>query len=85
MKLEKTVVLGTEYDDELRDALRDVLIEMGGNVQGSEWTMGGSQELDSAAVRFGEELIIVESETYVGLSITGPEDLVNRIEQKLHK
>lgn len=83
--MDKTVVLGAEYDSDLRDALREILMQMGGEVQGADWAMGGSQELDSLKVLLGERTIVVESETYVGLSVTGPEELVDRIAEQLGK
>jgi hypothetical protein len=74
-----TVVLGDEYDEKLREALMLVLEDFGVQEASSRWAVGGSQELEEMDVEIGNEIVSIESETYVGLSIRGNPDLVQRI------
>ena len=75
----KTVVLGDEFDDALRARLLGKLKYLGGIPMGADWAMAGSQEIDTLKVRLEGGDIDVESETFVGLSITGPDKLVDEI------
>jgi hypothetical protein len=75
----KTIVLGDEHDDALRDALRATLHELGAVSLDQSWGLAGSQELSTHRVSLGSEIVTIESETYIGLSITGGEDTVDRI------
>ena len=53
----------------------------------SSWGVGGSQELETRTVRLGNDLIIVEAKTYIGLSLTGRkaavEDLARQVRERL--
>jgi hypothetical protein len=75
----KTVILGNEYDDDLKSRLIDKLKEMGANPVSSDWGVAGSQEVESLSVRLRDQIVEIESETFVGLSIFGPEELVDEI------
>lgn len=76
---EKTVIIGKEYDDRLRGALRRVLIHLRATGLSHDWGIGGSQELETTEVLVGPDRIVIEAETFVGLSIRGPDDVVDRI------
>jgi hypothetical protein len=76
---EKTVILGSEYDDSLREVLRNVLMQLGGKGFSCDWGVGGSQEIERTQVQLGANRVIIEAETYIGLSIRGPSELVNQI------
>lgn len=78
--MHKTVILGSEYDEAVWQALKSVLKDLGGTVQDSSWGVGGSQELTSADVIIGGERITVESETYVGISVSGDSELADQIQ-----
>lgn len=78
--MHKTVILGSEYEEVVWQALRSVLKDLGGAVRDSSWGVGGSQELTSADVIIGGQCITVESETYVGISVSGDSDLVDQIQ-----
>ncbi|MDQ1761375.1 hypothetical protein RAS14_16535, partial [Achromobacter aegrifaciens] len=69
MNIEK-IILGDEYDDALRDALRIVLVKRGAVGVDKTWGVGGSQEIDALVVRLGSDLITVEAETFVDLKNT---------------
>src|SRR5687767_402716 len=77
--LSKTVVLGREYDRDLRDVVIGVLREQGAISRNSSWGVAGSQELATLEADLGGHTIVVEAETYIGLSITGEADLVDRL------
>jgi hypothetical protein len=80
-----TMILGDEYDEVLRDALRTVLIENGAIGIDKSWGVGGSQEIESIQVRIGEKLITIESETFVGLTITGAKSVIEKIADQVNK
>ena len=73
--MRKTIILGDEYDDELRDAVRATLIEFGGIVSNNLWV----PDFEQLEVDVDGRAITVEAETYVGLSISGEAQLVQRI------
>lgn len=75
-----TVVLGDEYDDDLRNRLVDALRSLGGTLEGTPLRgVAGSQDFESMIVDIGGSQIRVEAETYIGLSISGNPQLVQRI------
>lgn len=75
----KTVILGDEYDDALRERLLITLRALGAEMIDGSWAVAGSQELESCRVRLDGEELVVEAETYVGLSLTGPAELADRV------
>ena len=80
MSTEQTTInLGDEYDDVLRDALRMVLLKKKATGIGKSWGVGGSQEIEVLKVRLGDDLVTIESETYIGLTISGPKLIVERL------
>jgi len=79
--MRKTVILGAEYEKIVWDTLKGVLKELGGTVHDSNWGIGGSQELTSVDVIVGGQIISVESETYIGISISGDSGLVDQIQK----
>ncbi|MBE7372942.1 hypothetical protein [Pseudomonas lopnurensis] len=87
VKETETIILGDEYDDALRDALRAVLLRNGAVGINKSWGVGGSQEIESLVIRLGSDLITIESETFVGLTIAGPkvvvEDIVLQVRRQL--
>lgn len=75
-----TVVLGDEFDDSLRKNLMDVLQELGALQAGKgDRLVVGSQDLEELEVTIDGHNLRVEAETYVGLSISGPADLVEQV------
>lgn len=77
-----TVVLGDEFDDVLRAKLLNVLRGLGAFVAGSEGrAIAGSQELEELDVAINGQVLHVEAETYVGLLICGPTELVKQIQR----
>ena len=76
---QKTVTLGPEYDEATRDALRAVLLSLKATNMKASWGVGGSQEVESLEVRVAGSPLSIESETYIGLTITGDESLVDTV------
>ena len=78
------VCLGNEYDKALHAALLVILVDLGATLKGQgQWSVAGSQELWQMDVVLDEHTIHIESETYIGLSITGPTEIVEKIQRKL--
>ena len=85
MDIEQTkIILGDEYDDDLRDALRVVLLNNGAVGLDKSWGVGGSQEIETLQVKLGNDLITIESETFVGLTIKGPKLVAENLAQQVH-
>lgn len=79
------LVLGDEYDDKLRKALLDTLRELSAQPVDHWHGVGGSQEVEQFEIQIEGENIHIESETYVGLSIAGKEQVVNRIAARVRQ
>jgi hypothetical protein len=81
--MSKTIVLGPEYDERLQSAVLGVIAELGGMVDAAKWAMGGSQEIVTCNIALSELNLILETETYIGLSISGDEATVEDIAQRV--
>lgn len=76
-----TVVLGDEFDESLRNRLIDALRKLGATPSGSaSRTVAGSQDLEELDVYVEGHLVRIEAETYIGLSVTGPETIVRKLQ-----
>jgi hypothetical protein len=77
------IVLGAEYDEALCRRLLDELRARGGH-DIDKWSgVAGSQDITHLEVSIGGATLIVEVETYEGLSIEGPANLVSDIAAKV--
>ncbi|MGF6156207.1 hypothetical protein M2267_001450 [Ensifer sp. KUDG1] len=74
----KTVILGPEYDERLRARVMDVMLALGASIDDRSG-VAGSQEIETVRARLAGQEITIEAETYVGLSITGGEKVVDDI------
>lgn len=81
--MRKTIILGDEFDQNLKARLIDKLKSMGAIPLSSDWSVAGSQELASLSVRLQNEVIDIVSETFVGLSISGADKIVDEIASSL--
>lgn len=81
----KTVALGAEFDEALKGHLIERLKSLGAMPLSADWSLVGSQELNRLSVGFKGEVLSIESETFIGLSISGPEELVDEIITSLGK
>lgn len=75
----KTATLGDEFDADLKTRLVEKMKALGAKPVSSQWSVAGSQELNSFSVTLEGEVLDIVSETYVGLSISGPDELVDEI------
>jgi hypothetical protein len=74
------VILGDEFDDALRERLLDALRQLGASASGpASRAVAGSQEVEELDVAIDGRTLHITAETYVGLSISGPDDLVQRV------
>ena len=78
-----TLVLGDEYDQQLRAALVQVLLQLGAVLENRNWVVAGSQEVETFLWQLAGQDITVEAETYMGLSISGDENTINDIAQRV--
>jgi hypothetical protein len=79
------IVLGDEFDEDLRKKLGSVIKGLGGKKISDECGIGGSQEFSEVIVSLGEALVTIESETYIGLSVSGPEAVIQQIRERMQK
>ncbi|WP_339489672.1 hypothetical protein [Pseudomonas sp. EL_65y_Pfl2_R95] len=80
-----SIVLGDEYDAVLRNALHIVLFRLGAVGIDKSWAVGGSQEIEVAEVELMGGKVKIESETFVGLTIFGPEFIIDEIADKVRQ
>lgn len=79
----KTKILGPEFDQRLRRILVEVLRDIGAKVLDADWSVVGSQELETVKFELQGRTIEVEAETYIGLSLTGDESDVDEIAHRV--
>jgi hypothetical protein len=79
----ETWIVGAEYDEALFEQLRSALQTLGYRMEDAMWSLGGSQELRAWEFVGPEGILHAEAETYIGLSITGPSQLVAAVRQGL--
>lgn len=78
-----TVILGEEHDQHLRATLVQVLLQQGAVLENRNWSVAGSQEVETFLWRLAGQDITVEAETYMGLSISGDEKTIRDIAQRV--
>lgn len=74
-----TVTLGAEYDQRLVAATKWALRKVGARRGPAWWAIVGSQDITHGNWVTKQGPVSVEAETYVGLTITGPDEIVERI------
>ncbi|HDR9090103.1 hypothetical protein [Burkholderia vietnamiensis] len=67
------IVIGDEYDEALRKALSIAISEIGAEVVDKSGGVAGSQDLEVLVINVGGETMKIEAETFVGISVEGPE------------
>ena len=75
----ETWVVGAEYDKALFMALGSALRELGCKLEDDSWGIAGSQERARWVVESSLGQLVVEAETYVGLSVSGPVEAVDAL------
>jgi hypothetical protein len=84
-RMSVTAILGSEHDPAATNALLQVLRELGANEVSRDWGMVGSQEVNTLRFNFDGRPLIVEAETYVGLSVTGDGEAVEAIVARMRE
>ena len=79
------LLLGDEYDDALFARLCNAVERLGGSIKDREWVLGGSQEVATFEIELPDGRLQAIAETYVGLSLNGPEALVARVADETQK
>ncbi|WP_432723204.1 hypothetical protein R0381_001239 [Jeongeupia wiesaeckerbachi] len=77
------VVLGDEYDESLVMRLENEVRALGGSIDKSDWTLGGSQEVIRYKITIPGGHLEAVFETYVGLSLHGNEHLVMALAKRI--
>jgi hypothetical protein len=75
--------IGPEYEADLFGKLGRVLHSLGYHVGEDWWGVGGSQEVSRWEISGPGGDLVVEAETYVGLSVSGPTELVSVIKERM--
>lgn len=71
------VLIGDETDDDLLERLSANVRSLGGSIKNSGWALGGSQEITTYKIALPQGNLEAVAETYIGLSLRGPEELVS--------
>jgi hypothetical protein len=74
-------IVGRELDEPLRRRLGATLRACGYTVDGKRWGVGGSQELSAWKVSGPRGVLLVEAETYIGLTVTGAAPLIDELKK----
>jgi hypothetical protein len=80
----ETWTVGSEHDEQALAALAQTLRELGYTIDKPTWGMAGSQEISTWRVHRAQDELVVETETYVGLSVSGERPLVDEVKQLLN-
>jgi uncharacterized protein YihD (DUF1040 family) len=76
---EVEVLLGAEFDSALFQRLVKVVTAAGGQMSEASYAVGGSQEVKTYDVVLPSGKLVVTRETYVGLSLRGPAEIVQEV------
>lgn len=72
-------IVGREFDEALHRRLGATLRACGYTVDSKSWGVAGSQELSTWKVSGPRGELLVEAETYIGLSVTGASPLIDEL------
>jgi hypothetical protein len=75
----ETWVVGAEHDKALFLALGAALRKLGCTLEDDTWGVAGSQELSRWVLESSLGQIVVEAETYAGISVSGPIEAVDAL------
>lgn len=79
----ETIVIGDEWDDDLKTALNQILNRHGAKFISNTWGLAGSQEIKEMIFTLDGYNLKLVSETYIGLSLTGPFHLIDLISKEV--
>ena len=78
-----TEIVGDEYDEKVWASLKSAIQELNGKVIDEQSALAGSQELNRFEVDIEGDKVEIESETYIGVSISGSFELIKRIREMM--
>ncbi|MDJ0909311.1 MAG: hypothetical protein QNI99_08950 [Woeseiaceae bacterium] len=78
----ETWIVGAEYEAALLDKLGRALLSLGYENDAELHGVAGSQELREWIARGPRGKLQIVAETYIGLSVTGPPDLVEELRRE---
>jgi len=74
-------LVAEEHDEKAFERLGEALLAMGGSLERSHWALGGSQEISTWHIIYPDGALAVTAETYCGLRVSGPKELVVRAQE----
>ena len=78
----ETWVVGPEYDTALLSKLGGVLRSLGYDLETRTSGIGGSQQLSRWEVIGPKGFLVIESETYIGLCVSGTSELLAEVKAR---
>lgn len=79
--LTKSTMLGDEFDETLIESIRTVLSFLGAIGDTQEWAVAGSQEIETRTLIIDGARIEIESETFIGITISGKSSAIDRVSE----
>ncbi len=79
---EATWLVSDENDEAAFARLGEALRNSGYVLGRKSWGVGGSQELSEWRLWRGDQSLHIVAETYMGLTVSGPSDLVANLQQQ---
>jgi hypothetical protein len=79
--MNQTLNLGPEYDQKMLQALFDALTAEGAQTVEQRSAVVGSQEIGYWKLQLDHSTIEVKAETYLGLTLSGPAEVLARLTQ----
>jgi hypothetical protein len=74
-----TEVLGREHDRRLAQATKWALRKIGARRLHHRWSLFGSQEVVEQRWQTSAGLLVLSTETYMGLKLEGPDEVVGQV------
>jgi hypothetical protein len=78
------ILLGSDSDDKLFERLQEAIQALDGKVSNTEWALAGSQETTTYKISFPSGILEAVAETYIGITLRGPENLVIALANKVN-
>lgn len=83
--INESIVIGNEYDEKLIKSLFLTLQEIGAVKKDESSALVGSQDYYLERYEVNNLILTVEIETYIGVTLSGPSNVVREISNKLKR
>ena len=83
--INESIVIGNEYDEKLIKSLFLTLQEIGAVKKDESSALVGSQDYNLTRYEVNNLILTVEIETYIGVTLSGPSNVVREISNKLKR